>query len=39
MADTSGTSDNIYIPEPQTPARTDASPIAINGNHPADARL
>ena len=39
MADTFGTSDNIYISEPQTPARTNASPIAINCNHPADARL
>lgn len=39
MADSSGTSDNIHISEPQTPARTNASPIAINCNHPADTRL
>lgn len=39
MADTSGTSDNIYISEPQTPLKADANPIAINCNYPADARL
>ena len=39
MADTSDTSDNIHISEPQTPVRANASPIAINCNHPADARL
>lgn len=39
MADTFGTSDNIYISEPQTPVRANASLIAINCNYPADARL
>lgn len=39
MADIFGTFDNIHISEPQTPFRTDASPIAINCNRPADARL
>lgn len=38
MADTLGTSDNIHISEPQTPVTTDASPIAINCNSPANVR-
>ncbi|UWP97868.1 site-specific integrase [Aliiroseovarius crassostreae] len=39
MADASGTSDNIHISEPQTPARTDASPSEIICNSRLVARV
>lgn len=39
MTDAFGTSDNIYISEPQTPVSANANLIAINCNHPTDARL
>lgn len=39
MGNTFGPSVNNHISEPQTPVRTNASPIAINCNHPEDARL